>query len=110
MRSHALAWLLLVASILAEVLGTVALRHADGFTRPMPSIVTAALYATAIWLMSLSVRQLDVGLAYAVWAGAGTALTAVIGMALFSEPTHASRLLGISLIVVGVVTLHLGAD
>ena len=70
------SWLLLAASIAAEVVGTLALRHADGFTRALPSAVVAAAYALAIWLMALAVRQLEVGLAYAVWAGAGTALIA----------------------------------
>lgn len=110
MRSPALAWLLLAASVFAEVLGTVALRHADGFTRPIPSILTAAFYAVAIWLMSLSAWQLDIGLAYAIWAGASTALTAVVGIVLFSEPAYAARLLGIAMIIVGVVVLNLGAD
>jgi len=109
MRSSAFAWLLLAGSVLAEVLGTIALRHADGFTRPIPALSTAALYALAIWLMSLSVRQLDVGLAYAVWAGAGTALIAVIGMLAFGESAHVLRLLGVGMIIAGVVTLNLSA-
>ena len=74
MRSHALAWLLLAASIAAEVVGTIALRYADGFTRLWPSLAVGSLYALAIWLMSLSVQHLEVGLAYAVWAGVGTIL------------------------------------
>ena len=109
MRSSAFAWLLLAASVLAEVLGTIALRHADGFTRLIPALLTAALYALAIWLMALSVRQLDVGVAYAVWAGAGTALIAIIGMLAFGESAHALRLLGIAMIIAGVVTLNLSA-
>ena len=109
MRSSAFAWLLLAASVLAEVLGTIALRHADGFTRLIPALLTAALYALAIWLMALSVRQLDRGLAYAVWAGAGTALIAIIGMFAFGESLHALRLLGIAMILAGVVTLNLSA-
>ncbi|MCX2864135.1 multidrug efflux SMR transporter [Paucibacter sp. PLA-PC-4] len=109
MRSSSTAWWLLAASVLAEVLGTVALRHADGFTRFLPSLACAALYGLAIWLMSLSVRHLDLGLAYAVWAGAGTALTACVGIWLFGESMHAPRLLGIALIVAGVAVLNLSA-
>ena len=59
--------------------------------------------------MALSVRQLDVGVAYAVWAGAGTALIAIIGMLAFGESAHALRLLGIAMIIAGVVTLNLSA-
>jgi small multidrug resistance pump len=103
------AWLLLAASVLAEVLGTVALRHANGFTRIGPSVVTAVCYAGAIWLMSWSVRQLDMGLAYAVWAASGTALVAVVGMVCFGEATSPWRLVGLGLIVLGVVALKLSA-
>ena len=107
MRSHAIAWLLLAASIAAEVAGTIALRHADGLTRLLPSLAVGALYALSIWLMSLSVHHLEVGLAYAVWAGVGTALTAVVGIVWFAEAVHAARLAGIACIVVGVVCLNL---
>jgi small multidrug resistance pump len=101
------SWLLLAASIAAEVVGTIALRHADGFTRALPSAVTATAYALAIWLMALAVRQLEVGLAYAVWAGAGTALIAVCGVWLFGEAVTLARCLGVAMIVLGVVVLHL---
>lgn len=101
------SWLLLAASIAAEVVETIALRHADGFTRALPSAVVAAAYALAIWLMALAVRQLEVGLAYAVWAGAGTALIAVCGVFLFGETVTLARCLGVAMIVLGVVVLHL---
>ena len=107
MRSHALAWLLLAASIAAEVVGNIALRYAESFTRLLPSVSVCALYALAIWLMSVSIRTLEVGLAYAVWAGIGTALTAVVGMLWFGESFHLTRLLGITFIVLGVVCLNL---
>lgn len=108
MNSHLLAWLLLAASIAAEVAGTIALRYADGFTRVLPSLAVACFYALAIWLMSISVRHLEIGLAYAVWAGVGTALTAVVGMLWFGEAVHAARLTGVALIVAGVVCLNVG--
>ena len=103
----ALPWLQLAASVLAEVLGTLALRHADGFTRFGPSAAVVLAYGAAIWLMSLSVRQLDIGLAYAVWAGCGTALTALLGIACFGEAATPLRLAGLGLIVLGVVALNL---
>ena len=107
MRSHALAWLLLAASIAAEVVGTIALRYADGLTRLWPSLAVGSLYALAIWWMSLSVRQLEVGLAYAVWAWVGTALTAVVGMLWFGESFHPTRLIGLAFVVAGVICLNL---
>lgn len=107
MHSQTLAWLLLAASIAAEVAGTLALRYADGFTRLLPSLAVGALYALAVWLMSVSVRQLEMGLAYAVWAGVGTALTAMVGMLWFGEAFHVARLMGLAFIVLGVVCLNL---
>lgn len=107
MHSHALAWWLLAASVAAEVVGTIALRHTDGFTRVLPSLAVCSLYGLAIWLMALSVRHLEVGLAYAVWAGAGTALTALVGVLWFGESAHAARLAGIALIVLGVACVNL---
>ncbi len=70
MNPQTFAWLVLAASVVAEVLGTLALRYADGFTKPLPSAAVVVCYACAIWLMSLAVRHLEMGLTYAVWAGA----------------------------------------
>lgn len=108
MHFQALARLLLAASIAAEVVGTIALRYADGFTRLWPSLAVGSLYTLVIWLMSLSVRHLEVGLAYAVWAGVGTALTAVVvGMLWFGEAFHSTRLIGLAFVVAGVICLNL---
>jgi small multidrug resistance pump len=107
MRLQALSWLLLAASVAAEVAGTIALRYADGLTRPVPSVVVGASYAAAIWLMSIAVKTLEVGLAYAVWAGAGTASTAALGILWFGESMAPLRMIGIVMIVVGVVVLNL---
>ena len=109
MGAQGFAWLLLAVSVLAEVVGTIALRYADGFSRLVPSVVVVSCYAGAIWLMSLAVKHLDVGLSYAVLAGCGTALTALVGMVWFDEPSSLFRLSGLVLIVVGVVVLNLGS-
>jgi small multidrug resistance pump len=103
------SWLLLAASVAAEVAGTIALRHADGFTRLVPSLVVGVSYATAIWLMSISVRHLETGLAYAVWAGSGTALIAAFGIIWFGESVTLLRAAGVAMIVAGVVVLNLDA-
>jgi small multidrug resistance pump len=110
MGSQTFSWLLLAASVVAEVAGTIALRHADGLTRLVPSLVVAASYAAAIWLMSVAVRHLEIGLAYAVWAGSGTVLTALFGVLLFGESTTLLRISGVVMIVVGVVLLSLEAQ
>lgn len=109
MFSYGTSWTLLFVSVGAEVVGTLALRHADGFRRLGPSLLVAASYLTAIWLMSLSVRKLEVGLAYAVWAGCGTALTALLGIVLLGESYSLLKLAGVALIVLGVVVLNLSA-
>lgn len=109
MRDSTFAWLVLAASVLAEVFGTIALRCTDGFTRFLPSVITALSYATAIWLMSISVRHLEVGLTYAVWAGSGTALTALVGILWFGESADLLRLAGLSCIVLGAIALNLSA-
>jgi small multidrug resistance pump len=103
------SWLLLTISIGAEVVGTIALRFADGFTRPLPSLLVGISYATAIWLMSLAVKKLEIGLAYAVWAGGGTALVAIFGAICFGESMTFWRSIGIVMIVLGVVALNLDA-
>jgi len=107
MGLQTLSWLLLAASIAAEVAGTIALRYADGFARLTPSLVVGASYAAAIWFMSIAVRHLEVGLAYAVWAGSGTALTAVLGILWFGESMTLLRIGGVAMIVIGVVVLNL---
>jgi small multidrug resistance pump len=107
MSKQYFAWLLLSASVISEVVGTLALKYSDGFTRLVPTLATLACYGCAIWLMSVSVKYLEVGLTYAVWAGAGTALITLMGILVFNESASLLRLCGIAFIIVGVITLNL---
>lgn len=109
MNSQLVAWLVLAASVFAEVLGTLALRHADGFTKPFPSTAVVLCYGAAIWLMSISIKHLEMGLTYAVWAGSGTALTAALGIVWFGESFSALRMAGLGCIVLGVIALNLSS-
>ena len=109
MRDSTFAWLVLAASVLAEVVGTIALRYADGFTRIFPSVLSGLCYSAAIWLMAIAVRHMEVGLTYAVWAGSGTALTAVLGMLWFAESARFLRQAGLSFFVLGDIALNLTA-
>jgi small multidrug resistance pump len=109
MAPQSFAWLLLAASVAAEVAGTVALRYAHGFTKIIPSIAVCIFYAAAIWLMSIVVKHLEMGLTYAVWAGSGTALTALLGILYFGESVSALRMSGLFFIVLGVITLNLSS-
>lgn len=99
---------LLAAAIAAEVAGTTAMKYSEGFTRLWPSVVTVVGYLLAFGLLAQTLKTLSVGTAYAIWAGAGTAVIAVIGMLFMNESADAVKLLGIALVIVGVVLLNLG--
>jgi small multidrug resistance pump len=103
-----MVWLMLSAAILAEVLGTTAMKYSDGFSKLWPSLGTVAGYAVAFALLAQTLKTMSVGTAYAVWSGAGTAAIAAIGMIFLGETASAARLVGIALVVAGVIVLNLG--
>ena len=98
---------LLAIAIAAEVAATISLRYSDGFSKPLPSAIVVVGYATSFWLLSLILKELSVATTYAIWAGAGTAVIAVIGIVALGEPATAIKLASIALIVAGVVGLNL---
>jgi small multidrug resistance pump len=102
-----MAYLFLAAAILAEVVGTTALKFSDGFTRLWPSVVTVVGYLISFFLLSLTLKTVPVGTAYAIWSAAGTALIATIGIVFLGESATIARLGGIALVIVGVVILNL---
>jgi small multidrug resistance pump len=99
--------ILLTIAIVSEVAATVSLRLADGFSRPLPSAIVVAGYAVSFWMLALVLRHLPVGLTYAVWSAAGTALIAAIGIVAFGEAATALKLASLALIIMGVVGLNL---
>ena len=101
------AFLLLGVAIVIEVAATAVLPKAQGFTRPLWAAVVLAGYGLSIWLLTLVVKQVPVSVAYAVWAGAGTALVAVVGLLFLDEPLNWVKALSLALIVAGVVGLNL---
>lgn len=101
-----LYWLYLFLAILAEVLGTVSMKMADGFSRLVPSILVFVFYAASVALLTLALDKLELSVVYAIWGGVGTALTTLIGVFYFKEPMTALKLGCISLIVIGVVGLN----
>ncbi len=101
------AWLYLTIAILAEVIGTSALKSSEGFTRLWPSVTVVVGYGLAFWMLSLTIKTIPVGIAYAVWAGAGIVLVALIGWVLFQQKIDAMGMLGIALIISGVLVLNL---
>lgn len=108
MNASLTAWWFVVVSVVAEVAGTVALKHSDGMTRPLAAGAAAACYGLAIWLMAVAMRQLDMGITYAVWAASGTAATALLGCLFFGEQMGFMKTMGLVCVVVGVVLLNLG--
>jgi small multidrug resistance pump len=101
------AVVLLPLAIASEVAATLLLRTSDGFTRLLPSAGVVLGYAVSIALLAKIVKQLDVGLVYAVWAGAGTAVVAGAGVLLWSEPLGWLKLLSLAAVIVGVIGLNL---
>jgi small multidrug resistance pump len=97
----------LSAAIATEVVGTLFLRFTDGFTRPAPSALVIAAYVASLWLTALALKGLEISLAYAVWAGVGTAAIAIIGMAAMGETVNALKLASIALVIGGVIGLNL---
>ncbi len=103
-------WLCLTAAILFEVAGTTSMKFSEGFTKPLPSLLIFVFYGIAFTFLTIALKWLDISIAYAVWAGVGTALIAVIGFMYFHESVTPLKLASIGLIIVGVVGLNIGGN
>ena len=103
------ALLLLMLAIAGEVIGTAGLKASEGFARIGPSAVAVLGYCAAFFFLSLSLKQLPLGVAYAIWSGLGTALIALLGWWVLKEPMNGAIALGILLIIAGVVVLNLAS-
>ncbi len=103
-------WLYLLIAIVAEVIGTSALKAADGFTRPAPSILVVIAYGVSFLFLSLTLRTLPVGIAYAVWSGVGVVLVTIVAWFLYQQRLDWPAVLGIGLILTGVLVLNLFSD
>lgn len=99
-------WLYLGTAIVAEVIGTSALKASDGFTRLWPSLLVVAGYACAFYFLALTLRTIPVGVAYAIWAGLGIVLIALIGVVWFGQKLDAPAVIGMGLIIAGVVVMN----
>lgn len=98
---------LLAAAILVEVGATSMMKSTDGFTRPLPTAAVLLGYALSFVLLAQVVKDVSISVAYAIWAGAGTALVAAVGVTVLGEPATALKLTGIALVIGGVVLLNL---
>ena len=102
-----MALLLLTGAIVAEVIGTTALKVSNGFTRLWPSVVVVVGYAVSFVLLAQTLKTMAVGTAYAIWSAVGTALIVAIGVLYFGESLGPVKLIGLVLVIVGVVMLNL---
>lgn len=101
-------WVLLIGAIGFEVAGTTCMKLAQGFTRPLPSVLIFVFYAVSFTLLTLALKRLDVSVVYPLWSGIGTVAIALIGVAWFGESLSWLKVASIALIVLGVVGLSLG--
>ena len=102
-----MAWLILFIAGLFETVWAVGLKYTEGFTRLWPSVITAAGMVISLYLLSIALKQLPIGTAYAVWTGIGAVGTALIGIFFLGEPKAIARILSILLIVAGIVGLKI---
>ncbi|MBO6552523.1 MAG: QacE family quaternary ammonium compound efflux SMR transporter [Roseitalea sp.] len=99
-------WLYLAIAITGEVIGTSALKASESFSRLGPSLITVAGYAVAFYFLALTLKTIPVGVAYAIWAGAGIVIISLIGLFVFGQKLDAAAIAGIGLIVAGVVVIN----
>ncbi|MDX8405161.1 MAG: multidrug efflux SMR transporter [Mariprofundus sp.] len=108
--SAGMAWIWLGLAIVLEVGGTVCMKLSEGFERWLPAVVMLVLYIASFSALALALKRIELGTAYAIWAGIGTALIALIGIVIFKEAATAMKMVAITLIISGVVLLHLSGD
>jgi quaternary ammonium compound-resistance protein SugE len=106
-KEIAMAWIYLLFAGLFEVGWAIGLKYTEGFSKPLPTILTVLAMVISLALLGLALKTLPVGTAYAVWTGIGAVGTAALGIYLFGEPAGAARLASIGLIVAGIVGLKL---
>ncbi|MFF6792457.1 DMT family transporter [Streptomyces filamentosus] len=99
---------LLAGAIAAEIIATTSMKYSEGFSKLWPSVVTGAGYLIAFALLARALKTLQVGTAYAIWSGIGTAAVAGIGVLFLGETLSLAKVAGIVLIIAGVVVLNLG--
>ncbi|OAI16462.1 multidrug transporter [Methylomonas lenta] len=102
-------WLYLAIAIMSEVFATSALKAAEGFTRFWPSLLVVIGYASAFYFLSLTLRTIPLGIAYAIWSGVGVVLVSIVGWFIYHQSLSTGALVGIALIVSGVVVLNLSS-
>lgn len=101
-----MSYLYLAAAIISEVIGTTFMKQSEGFTRPLPSIVTAVAYMIAFFCLSQTLRTIPTGIAYAIWSGVGIVLIASVAAVFQGQKLDAPAMIGMGLIICGVVVMN----
>lgn len=104
-----MAWLVLAATIVFEVVGTMLFKMSRGFAEPLPAAGAFLCYGLALAGLNIALKHIELSIAYAIWSGAGTALVAAVGILYFREPMTVLKLTSILLIIAGVIGLQLAA-
>lgn len=99
-------FIILFFAILSEVIATSSLKLSNGFTKPIPSVVVVIGYSASFYLLSLALKVMPVGVAYAIWSGVGLILTVIAGMIIWRETLDWARVVGIVLILAGIVFIN----
>jgi quaternary ammonium compound-resistance protein SugE len=102
-----MSWIYLAIAGLLEIAWAIGLKYTEGWTRLVPSLITGVLLIASLYFLSLAVKTLPIGTAYAVWTGIGTVGAAILGVVLFDEPRDMVRMLCIALIIAGIAGLKL---
>lgn len=102
-------YLFLVLAIIFEVAWAILLKYTEGFTRLWPTVATITTYLAALYFLNLTVRTMPVGIAYAIWAGTGMVLIALLGVVILKQHLDLPAIIGLLLIVAGVLVLNLGS-
>lgn len=100
-------WLFLGAAIVSEVIATSAMKSSEGFTKLVPSLIVVVGYVAAFYFLSLTLKTIPVGIAYAIWAGLGIVLIAAVGWMVFGQKLDLPAMLGMGLILLGVLVINL---
>ncbi|MDO5506613.1 MAG: quaternary ammonium compound efflux SMR transporter SugE [Pseudoxanthomonas suwonensis] len=100
-------WMILLFAGLLEVVWAVGLKYTEGFSKPLPSVVTVVAMVASVWLLGVAMRELPLGTAYAVWVGIGAVGAAVAGIMLFDESASVLKLASLALVIAGIIGLKL---
>ncbi len=100
-------WIILIVAGLFETGWAIGLKYSDGFTKLVPSVLTAISMAISVYMLAIALKEIPIGTGYAVWTGIGAVGTALLGMILFDEPRDVARIICIMLIVAGIIGLKI---